>query len=288
MRIAAFYKFIREREAIRLKKGAGYERPWTQDPVLQKYKFTNVKREHDWTTQRLIESFYGQQCAEVASPEEILINAAVFRYFGRYEFAQAVGWQEEYDPEHTRDTARAMLNDGKKAFTGAYMITNMGLTGPKEDVVSHFLTGLVEEAEMICHEAILESSWRVLITSMRNILGFGGSGFMAKEIVLDTMFTPFWGTKDGKPEDFNDWCPVGPGARRGLNRLTGRDLNKPVPEPAMILEMAKIFEQREKYWPEDYVTLELHDIQFQLCEFDKYERVLNGEGAPRSLYRPRY
>jgi hypothetical protein len=30
--------------------------------------------------------------------------------------------------------------------------------------------------------------------------------------------------------------------------------------------------------------LELHDIQFQLCEFDKYERVRLGEGRPKSKY----
>ena len=30
--------------------------------------------------------------------------------------------------------------------------------------------------------------------------------------------------------------------------------------------------------------LEMRDIEHSLCEFDKYERVRNGEGAPRGRY----
>ena len=49
--------------------------------------------------------------------------------------------------------------------------------------------------------------------------------------------------------------------------------------------MLELFAARETHWPKNYVDLELHDIQFQLCEFDKYERVINNEGRPRSKYR---
>ena len=49
--------------------------------------------------------------------------------------------------------------------------------------------------------------------------------------------------------------------------------------------MIKLFDDRVVFWPEEWVELELHDIQFQLCEFDKYERVKHREGRPRSLYK---
>ena len=32
-------------------------------------------------------------------------------------------------------------------------------------------------------------------------------------------------------------------------------------------------------------SLEMRDIEHTLCEFDKYERVRNGEGKPRSIYK---
>ena len=44
MRIEAFYNFMKERELIRLRKEDGEPFPWTDDPNLQTYKFTNVKR----------------------------------------------------------------------------------------------------------------------------------------------------------------------------------------------------------------------------------------------------
>jgi len=42
--------FIAERESIRLKKEAGEPRPWTEDEVLHKTKFTNIYRQHDKTS----------------------------------------------------------------------------------------------------------------------------------------------------------------------------------------------------------------------------------------------
>ena len=39
--------FITEREAIRLKKEAGEPKPWTSDPILQQYRFCNVRRMDD-------------------------------------------------------------------------------------------------------------------------------------------------------------------------------------------------------------------------------------------------
>lgn len=42
--------FIQERERIRKKKEAGEPAPWTDDPILQKYKFCNIWRQDDKTT----------------------------------------------------------------------------------------------------------------------------------------------------------------------------------------------------------------------------------------------
>jgi len=102
-----------------------------------------------------------------------------------------------------------------------------------------------------------------------------------KEVLLDTMFTPIWA--NGKPDDYNTFCPVGPGAERGLNRLMGREYKQRVVFEQKLKEMKLLFKKRDKYWkgPE----LCLHDIQFQLCEWDKYQRVILGQGRPRNKYK---
>lgn len=50
MTVAAFWAFARERQAIWQRRAAGAAPPWTADPVLRKYWFTNVHRELDTGT----------------------------------------------------------------------------------------------------------------------------------------------------------------------------------------------------------------------------------------------
>ena len=71
-----------------------------------------------------------------------------------------------------------------------------------------------------------------------------------------------------------------------MARVLGRGIEKKVSGPQALQVMKDLFAERFSHWPEGYVELELHDIQFQLCEFDKWCRVLGGEGKPRSLYHP--
>ena len=51
-----FKWFISEREEIRSKKERGEERPWTDDEVLDKTKFTNIYRQHDKVSKSIFSS----------------------------------------------------------------------------------------------------------------------------------------------------------------------------------------------------------------------------------------
>src|SRR5271167_851059 len=50
MRVAELFDFIRERHAIWWRKEHGESKPWTEDPILQQYRFTNIYRELDTVT----------------------------------------------------------------------------------------------------------------------------------------------------------------------------------------------------------------------------------------------
>jgi len=54
-KINHFWWFCNEREAIRLKKSYGIKKPWTNDFILDRHKFTNINRVHDRGTKLLIE-----------------------------------------------------------------------------------------------------------------------------------------------------------------------------------------------------------------------------------------
>lgn len=297
-----FFDFVVEREAIRLRKEADSsfwvdgKKQWTQDPILAQYKFTNVHRHHDRTSRELRNQFYGKEFG--TDRRTILMNAALFRYFGTHEFATAVGWNE-YDEmdnefwEWIKDLAQDRLAHKERVFTGAYVITNQGISAPKQEVVvDYFLKALHKATPKLTEITQRTMSWEQVAQEMRTIQGFGGSGFMTKEILLDTTYTGFWENvvehpEDGTfsfPDDWWDWTPIGPGARRGAARVNGDDTAKPLKEDEASTIIRQLGENQQLFWPDDWDKLAPHDIQFQLCEFDKYERVRLGQGKPRSRY----
>lgn len=284
MRTGDFYAFIRERENIRRRKAAGEQRPWTEDEILQNYKFTNVFRKYDRTTQMLIKNWYSQR-GKTADQKEILLNCAIARYFGTWEFAQALGWQTDFHPEKIKALATERLARKERVFTGAYIITNQGIKAPKQNVVVDvFLAGLWEGIDLLIKAVNHDGSWQHIHELMRSFQGFGGTGFMAKETLLDTMHCNFWPTTNSLPPDYYEWTPVGPGSLRGAARVLDVYPEK-VNETRTLELIGALAAAQFELWPSHYEQLAPTDIQFQLCEFDKYERVKNGEGRPRSKYK---
>jgi hypothetical protein len=278
-----FLAYIRERERIRLLRLAGAPYPWTTDPILGQYKFTNVRRFHDRTTQR----FWAQYQLHARAHQSVaLYNCGVYRYHGTISFMEQFGWQEQHDTEYMIDLARKMLAEGKQVYTGAYIVTNGGRVGFKESVVAEFLKALAEDAEYICHAMEREESWKTGFEHLILLPGFGGQGFMAKEVLQDYLL---WRRAAGRRplSDETSWTPVGPGARRGLNRLAGRPLRYQQKLSLFIGEIRDIWQKVDRAFDQMYGEhLTMHDLQFCLCEFDKYERVRLGEGRPRSRYVP--
>lgn len=196
-------------------------------------------------------------------------------------------------------TCRESADDGYHAFTAAYCLPHYNSeTSSTESaerayikVCKKYLQGLWDVRDTLGDEAIRTRSWEVLVQLLRKVSGFGGSGFMAKEICQDLMQTHVL----KNCIDANTWCPTGPGARRGLNRLHRRPTSLAVSNNTQATEARFLDEMHALYkdmcihhsqWCRDIGGLELHDIQFQLCEFDKYERVRNGEGGKVRKYNP--
>ena len=137
--ILAFFNYIYQRELIRQSKSNLDPWPWTDDPILQKYKFTNVKRRNDRTTQHFIKIYNAHLGSD---PAVALYNCGVFRYFGTMEWANEFGWSDKHRGAEMKARAAEMLKAGHKVFTGAYVITNSGRTGPKHHVVEEYLRAL--------------------------------------------------------------------------------------------------------------------------------------------------
>lgn len=283
--------YLNERERIRIRKEAGEPRPWTDDKILAYYKFTNVLREQDYTTQAFLK-IYNQN--HNATRFQKFMNAAIFRYFGTALFAEAVGFQETWNADHLYSLADDLIDDGKKIFTSAYVITNGGISAPKHEVVIYnYLSPLLGNTDI---QSLIDQnhSFKILAEKMYTYPGFGGQGFMTKEVLSDFALQTY------AFHDAYRWTPIGPGALRGLAwvfpeyRIStgGGKIESSAPKKGQaVSKLIQIGNDLnpllEDHTPKFGQGLDLHGIQFALCEFDKYCRTKFIGGKPKVIYQPR-
>jgi hypothetical protein len=288
MQVDALVEYIRAREALRVAKESGAPPPWTDDAVLRTYRFTNVRREDDRTTRWMRAHWTGPHADRPAG--EIVFNCGLFRYFGDVGFMREVGWQTRWGAEEAERVARVAARrhaSGERVFTGAYVVPpppSLSEEVPAKaakaakaaaicDVVMRGLWDARDELAAVARET---RSLQRVGTALMRLPGYGGDGFMAKEVLMDLMHTAVL----ADPVDVDTWCPVGPGARRGLNRLAGRRVDVRVPFERLLGEMREALRGARGRVP----FLRLHDVQFALCEFDKYERARTGGGRMKRKY----
>ena len=280
--VESYFGWINERHSIYQRRVADEKPPWTEDRILQDYKFTNPFRENDKVTVWMRENWTKPHHNRPHG--EIIFNCCLFRMIGTSEFADEHKWASEWDPEYTKSLIQERLQNKQRTFTGAYIITNQGLKAPKSEVVvDYFLTPIWENQETLSEVAQKTSSLQALHSTMATYKGWGGGGFMSYEVVTDLNYTPVLEFA----KDQYSWANAGPGAKRGLNRIYLRDLNKNMNQHTANTEMQMLLEEAPKYC-KSHVPVRLVDmrtIEHSLCEWDKYERVRLGQGTPRSRYK---
>ena len=221
---------------------------------------------------------------------------------GTSEFFDAHGWVgKDWSPQYTKDLINQRIRDKQRCFTGAYVITNQGLKLPKgEVVVDHFLRPIYSTRLYLGTHAYYNQSLYEVHKELKKYQGFGGGGFMAYEVVTDLNYTPVLRFA----KDRYTWANAGPGAIRGLNRLRNSRvpasiLNKSMSQPEANQKMFELLQkmrdpQQGLLVPYGWVLasdelqsmVDMRCIEHSLCEWDKYERVLWGQGKPRSRYKP--
>ena len=268
-----------ERENIRLQKEVSkLPPPWTNDSILQEYKFCQVFREDDRTTR-----WFREHIREpMKNSPEVLMATVIFRWFNWIPTGRTLiehGLLKRWD----RKKAIEEITKQPKWVTGAYIIkTPNGMdkvTGVAE-CVSHMWKDREYLAEKISKTKSLEDTW----TLLRDYPYMGP--FMAYEVVTDLRHTNL--LDDAK--DVLMWANAGPGAMRGLNRLTGRELGYSKRSHDWVSEMQELYKIVQTRLPvhilqRNDMRYEMREIEGGLCEFDKYSRIVKGEGRTRSIYK---
>lgn len=274
--ITRLVKFIIERERIRLRREAGVPKPWTTDPILQQYRFCNVHRNHDTVTKWIHEWAYQWQ-----NEPDAWFAMAVARFTNWPQTIKEIGWPVPWSRRAFVGALNARAKLGLKVFTGAYMIRASASdpgTGKAEYLADKVLGPAWKARERIRPRKgdTLES----FATRLQTLHDFGS--FMTGQVVADTkqltsvLFdSPDWGS----------WAISGPGSRRGLNRVLGRELNQPWKEEDWLWWLQNVARKvQHPLLTKHNISVDNQDLQNCLCEFDKYERVRLGQGRPRSHY----
>lgn len=275
-----FLYWIEERHNIFIKKEAGEDRPWTGDPILNEYKFTNPFRENDRVTREL-----RKRIKKKDNLVTVFTKIIIFRMFNwppTYDALDKAGLVDKWDTRKATSLLTAMRKQERKIFTGAYIITNSGSKKGKIDIMCKAIGKILSNMNLlrrIQESKSLEES--CLIMQDYPMVG----KFIAYELITDMRHTKIL----NKATDIYTWANPGPGCKRGVHRLLfgttrgekpkGKDVDyQQIMRELMHLAQHKLGDKLD-------VKFEMRDIEHSLCEFDKYMRVLNKEGKPRSKYK---
>jgi hypothetical protein len=275
------FHWVREREEIRKRKAMGLaQESWTMDPILQKYRFCNVRREDDlvtlWVRKNIREPY--------ANHPNLWLMLCIARQVNWPETLAALidanAWpnRDSFEPR----MMTAILNQRKakdqKVYTGAYMISAPATKGAdKQAYIAESVCGALWNRRGIF--AIQWESGRATLQRTHELItrSNGWGQFMAYQAVVDMRFTRLL----ENAQDVATWAAAGPGTLRGLNRLHGRDKDAALSQGQALSEMRAIYQVVQQ---ETGVTMDFSDVPNILCETDKYLRTKLGEGTPRALY----
>ena len=270
-----FWHFAAERQNIFFKKINGSPRPWTNDEILQKYKFTNAYRASDRVSQYLIKHVIYTGDHE---PEDTFFRTLLFKLFNKVETWELLEEQlgeinlASFNVKNYNRILDNAINRGARIYNAAYIMPS----GPastyksKRKHLFHF---------ELLNELIQKKFFKALLRSknmnegferMLSIPSFGK--FLAYQFITDLNYTPHL--------KFNEmeFVTPGPGARDGIKKCftsLGEYSESEIIE-LVAYEQEKNFKRLNISFRDLYGrALQLIDCQNLFCEVDKYSRIFH-------------
>jgi hypothetical protein len=275
-------EFVHEREQVRINKEKGFLQPYTLDPILEKYRFCNVRRKDDRVSQWLLKYYYKNLSGDV---------------WFRALLARLINWPptllylmdnlviprraEDFNSYLFVQSMESLATKVDKLYSSAYIVYPTKVKGNSKayNLAEYIIQPVIKLAPQI-RGAIASGS--IKYTTELIATSFGLQTFIAGQVTAD--LTYLRGQLDNAI-DLYSWAPMGPGSQRGLNRLYERKMGKGFTQKQFNQELMDV---RAALIDSDntFKDLTLHDCQNVMCEFDKYIRVKSGEGKPRQNYKP--
>ncbi|MEW8051115.1 MAG: nucleotide kinase domain-containing protein [Candidatus Thiodiazotropha sp.] len=273
-----YWKFAFERQNVWYNRIQGAQQPFSDDPILQEYKFTNVYRASDRVSQYLIKHvIYKNEHDD--NPDEIVFRILLFKLFNKIETWQLLEHRfgelsvKKFKISKFIKFLDSEMNKGRTLYSNAYMMAS----GCKEFNVTR-----KHHAHLMLLERMLNDKLPDKIascTKMRDVyallLDYPLIGrFLAYQYVTDLNYSELTSFKE------TEFTVPGPGARDGIKKcfttlggLSETDIIKMMTDrqefefDRLGLKFKKLGKRKLQYI----------DIQNIFCEVDKYCRVAHPE-----------
>ena len=279
------FAFLRERYQILLRRRAGQPWPWTDDPVLQAWRFTNVRREDDRTTIAFRETVR----EPLRDDPHVLFATIAWRWFNLIETGEVLRpflmSRDAWDRPEVERLLQARHDAGGNIFTGAFMV-NSPQNRPK-------LPAILDCIDW-CRENIDPGEVRRTCTTKQavfeRIKAVPRQGaFSAYQVVVDLMYTHYL---EAAP-DLDTFTVAGPGCAKGIGRVFHGDparfnYGSRRDQAEMLRLMVEALEASRdpELWPSDWPPFVLSDIENSFCEAHKYWSACEGKRQKRRYPLP--
>lgn len=271
-----YFYFMQERMKVFWNKYESYSPPWTNDPILNTYKFTNVYRASDRVSQYLIKEVIYKNINDF-NEKDILFRILFFKIFNKIETWEYIEnnigpfTTKNFDLPQINDllTRRRLLNP---IFNSAYMMTGTHslynhLTYKHEKWLQMLNNEVLKTnlLDQIIHSKSLEEVYSLL----RGCSFFGE--FLSYQFAIDFNYSPVINFSE------DSFVKAGIGSIRGIKKCFEMD-GKSTFEDAIRFTQDNFDTMQEQYGFSEFKNLfgrnpSLLDLQNCFCETDKYLRV---------------
>ena len=267
-----FWRFAAERHQVYLRRLAAAPPPWSNDPILTGYRFTNVYRASDRVSQYLIGHVIYD--GENRSAVDTVFRTLLFKIFNRVDTWQMLEGElgavsvDSFDTDGAVAVLDAALARRQRVYSGAYIVPPFpGSAGiPKHHGHLRLLASAHRDGDL---GALTEATGlRELYERLAAWPGFGP--FLAYQFAIDLNYAPLFSF------DENTFVVAGPGARDGLYKCF-TNLHDHAPEAVI----RRVWERQGEEFAARGLTFDglwgrpmsLIDVQNVFCEISKYARV---------------
>jgi hypothetical protein len=274
-----FLNFVMRRELIRVRRAHKQPFPWVDDDILNTYRFTNIRREDDAVTVWIRENWRKPH----AQDKDLWFAMMVARFINQPATLERLGYPVPFDPERMVAVLSTPNQDGISLFRAAYMVrSDIEYTGkPKIEylIEAQFKPAWANRKRWRPEDGDSLNSYHIKLMG-----GYGMGSFMAAQVVADM--------KHVQPlKSASDWwtfAASGPGSRKGLNAVMGRELTQPISEENWRFTLARLIEVSAPILKDKELDLKLdaQDWQNCLCEFGKYWKAFTNIGRPKQKFKP--